>query len=259
MALTALVTGASSGIGREFARLHAEKGGHLVLVARRKKELDLLKKELESAHGVSIITIAADLSKEPTPKKIMDRLVKDKIEIDILINNAGFGGRGLFVERDWAADRDMIQVNIVALSALTHLILPQMIARKKGYILNVSSTAALIPGPLQAVYYATKAFVTSFSNALFEELRGTGVSVTALMPGATATEFGAVSGMDKTALFAQAVSPRKVAQAGYDAMLRGDLEVISGLPVAQKFMMRVLMPFLPKQKIMQQIRAMQEV
>ncbi|MBI1401370.1 SDR family oxidoreductase [Hyphomonas sp.] len=258
MEKTALITGASSGIGAELARIHAARGGDLVLVARRQDRLEQLKAELEGEHHVQVRIIPEDLSDEGAPQRIFDLLRSQNIEIDFLMNNAGFGGRGLFHQRDWKQDRDMIQVNIVALSALTRLLLPAMVARKSGKVLNVSSTAALMPGPLQAVYYATKAYVTYFSNALAEELRGTGVTVTALMPGATDTGFAATSGMDATALFDKAVSPRQVAEAGYRGMLNGSLDVITGLSPGQRFATRI-MPFLPKKVLLKQVRQMQEV
>ena len=152
----------------------------------------------------------------------------------------------------------MIQLNVIALTQLTHLFTNDFVIKGSGKVLNVSSTASLIPGPLQATYYATKAFVTSFSNALSEELRGTGVTMTNLMPGATDTDFGKVSGMDRTKLFDNLTSAEHVAQEGYDAMLSGDIDVISGLTFSQKILMK-LMPFMPKNMVLKQIREMQEV
>ena len=255
----ALVTGASSGIGREFARIHAAKGGDLVLVARRKERLEELRSELSN---VSVEIVTADLAKENAPRQIVDKLAKKGLEVDILINNAGFGGLGAFKDRDWnetpTGDRAMIQVNIVALTALTRLVLPGMVERRRGRILNVSSTAALLPGPMQAVYYATKAYVTSFSNALAEELHDSPVTVTALMPGATESEFGETSGMDKTALFASTASAASVAKEGYAAMERGQLDCISGLTMAQRAMFAAL-PVTPKSVLLSQVRRMQEV
>jgi short-subunit dehydrogenase len=180
------------------------------------------------------------------------------IEIDYLINNAGFGGIGKFLERKLEVDVSMIQLNVVALVQLTHLFANDFVKKGSGKVLNVSSTASLIPGPLQATYYATKAFVTSYSNALSEELRGTGVTVTNLMPGATDTDFGKVSGMDKTKLFDAPVSALQVAQDGYDAMLSGEIDIISGLTFSQKLLMK-MMPFMPKKLVLKQVREMQEV
>ncbi len=255
---TALITGASSGIGKEFAQIHAERGGDLVIVARSTDKLKELKAELEKAHGVSVYVIAKDLSEPHASKEIYDEVKSNNIEIDYLINNAGFGGVGKFHERNLQDDLNMINLNISALTALTHHFLQDFVARNEGRILNVSSTASLLPGPLQAVYYATKAYVTSFSNALMEELNNTKVTVSNLMPGATDTDFGKVSGMDKTDLFTNTASARGVAQDGYDAMLGGKLDKISGLKFSQKLMMAFL-PLTPKKMVLSQIRKMQEV
>jgi len=168
---TALITGASSGIGREFSYIHAEQGGDLVLVARSQKELEIIQQDIQSKHGVSVMIIVKDLTKQDAPQEIYDELKEKGIELDILINNAGFGGLGYFHERDWKQDESMIQLNILALTELCRLFLPDFIERNSGKILNVSSTASLVPGPLQAVYYATKAYVTSLSDALSQELK----------------------------------------------------------------------------------------
>lgn len=171
MTNTALITGASSGIGRELATIHAEHGGDLIIVARSKDKLQTLKDELEDAHGVSVTVIVSDLSDPKAPKKLYDKVKKSKQQVDILINNAGFGGQGYFHERDRDADRTMIQLNVLALTELTRYFLDDMVERGSGRILQVSSTASFMPGPLQAVYFATKAFVQSFSNALSRELQ----------------------------------------------------------------------------------------
>lgn len=254
----ALITGASSGIGRELAQLHAERGGDLVLVARSEDKLQQLAETLRSQHGATVTVIAKDLTQADAPQAIYDAVTATGAQVDYLINNAGFGGRGKFHERAWADDLAMIQLNVVALTALSRLFLPDFVARNAGRILNVSSTAALMPGPLQAVYYATKAYVTYLSNAVAEELHDTAVTVTALMPGATETEFGRVSGMDKTELFQKTASARDVAVAGYEGMLAGKLDVYAGLTLAQKAML-VFVPVTPKPVILSQIRKMQEV
>ncbi|NEP84786.1 MAG: SDR family NAD(P)-dependent oxidoreductase, partial [Okeania sp. SIO3B3] len=158
MGNTALVTGASSGIGSELARLHAAKGGDLVLVARREEALNKLKSELENAHNIKATVIAADLAQPDSAEKIFAATEAASIQIDILINNAGFGGHGKFHERDLAKDQAMMQVNIVSLVNLTHLYLQGMVSRNSGKILHIASTAGFLPGPLQAVYFATKAF-----------------------------------------------------------------------------------------------------
>lgn len=258
MKKTALITGASSGIGKEFAKIHAEKGGDLVIVARREEKLIALKEELEKKYNNKVLVIAKDLSQANAPKEIYDQIKQEGIQIDYLINNAGFGGRGKFHERAWESDLAMIQVNIVALTALTRFFLPDFVARNSGKILNVSSTAALTPGPLQAVYYASKAFVTFFSNAIAEELYDTHITVTTLMPGATETEFAQTSGMDKTSLFNNTFGAYEVALDGYHAMLAGKLDVIAGVSFSRKLMIKSL-PFLPKKMRLTQIRQMQEV
>ena len=254
----ALITGASSGIGAQLARIHAERGGDLVVVARSEGKLHELKNELETTHGVQVSVIAKDLTLAESAQQIYDEVKSRDIEVKYLINNAGFGGRGRFHERPWEDDLAMIQLNIVALTTLCRLFLPEFVARNSGRILNVSSTASLLPGPLQAVYYATKAYVTSLSNAIAEELHDSRVTVTALLPGATATDFGRASGMDETALFKNPASPQSVAQAGYDAMLGGKLQVISGVTFSQRAMLTAL-PFTPKKLLLAQVRKMQEV
>ncbi|MEM9838081.1 MAG: SDR family oxidoreductase [Pseudomonadota bacterium] len=257
MAKAALITGASSGIGRCLAQIHARKGGDLVLVARSGDKLNALKEELEAKHKVSAHVLVEDLADAGAPQRIFDATEKAGLQIDYLINNAGFGGQGLFHERAWADDRSMIEVNVIALTALTRLYLPVMVARGSGRVLNVSSTAGELPGPLQAVYFATKAFVTSFSNALWEEVRGTGVTVTALLPGATETGFAQTSGMESSPLFQGAVSPMSVAKAGYTAMMRGKLNVIAGVPFARRIVY-AMASLLPKKMLLKQVRKVQE-
>jgi hypothetical protein len=254
----ALITGASSGIGKELALIHAQQKGDLVIVARRKEELESLKTEIENKFGVQVKVIAKDLTKTEAPKEIYDELKQAGIEVEYLINNAGFGGLGKLHERDWVKDEAMINLNVMALTALTRLFLPDFVKRNSGRILNTSSTASLIPGPLQAVYYATKAFVTSFSNAIAEELHDTNITVTALLPGATETEFGKISGMDKTSMFQSTSSAKTVAEDGYKAMIKGNLNKISGITFAQKLMFAVL-PFTPTKMLLTQVRKMQEV
>ena len=258
MAKTALITGASSGIGEQLARIHAANGGNLFLIARSENRLMELKKELESKHNIVVNVYAKDLTLPTATHEVYDTVKKSNIEIDYLINNAGFGGIGKFHERPLAEDISMINLNVSALVSLTHLFLKDFVIRNSGKILNVSSTASLMPGPLQAVYFATKAFVTSFSNAIAEELRDTNISVTNLMPGATDTKFAAISGLENTKLFDSSVSAQSVAQDGYDAMLKSKLDVVSGLTFAQRIM-TAMIPFSPKKITLTQIRKMQEV
>lgn len=253
----ALITWASSGLGKEFALIHAEHGGDMILVARREEKLLELKKKIEGKHDVIVNIIIKDLTEAWACKAVYEEVLKHG-EIKYLINNAGFGGVGKFHERSWQDESSMIALNITALTELTHCFLPHMVEKNTGSILNVSSTASLLPWPNQAVYFATKAYVTSFSNAIAEELHDTDVTVTALLPWATATEFWKTSGMDKTSLFSKTASARDVALDGYNAMLEWKLNVLSGLTFSQKIMMKLL-PFAPKKMVLKMIREGQEV
>lgn len=253
---TALITGASSGIGKELANIHAEKGGDLILVARRGQVLSEIKQELESKHNIKVSTITKDLSKAGSAQELYDEIQSKKLQVDYLMNNAGFGLRGLFHELPLERQQQMMHLNMITLSELTRLFLPEMVARNSGKILNTSSTASYMPGPLQAVYFATKAYVTFLSNALAEELSNTNITVTNLMPGATETEFAKTADMVKTDLFSKAVSARSVAEEGYNGMMQGKLDVVSGLTFGQKMMMRMI-PFTPKKVMLKQIKNMQ--
>jgi uncharacterized protein len=227
---TALVTGASAGLGREFARLAARDGHDVVLVARRKQRLQELARELEAAHGIRATVVDADLSDRAAPRAIVETIRSAGLSIDFLINNAGFGSHGPFADSDFARQAEMVDVNIRALMELCHLLLPSMLARRSGRILNVASLAAFVPGPYLATYYASKAFVLSFSEALAAELRGTGITVTAFCPGPTETEFGKVAKSDRAhRLRGRPADAVSVAQEGYQAMLKGRVVVIPGL------------------------------
>lgn len=227
---TALVTGATSGIGLEIARLLASRGANLVLVARSKDRLADLKKKFERENGVIVRTIEKDLSRPGAAGEVYLQARQSSPRIDAVVNNAGIGGWGKFAETDLVGELDMIELNITALTHLTKLFVRDMVREGRGKILNVASTAGFQPGPLMAVYYASKAYVLSFSEALSEELRGTGVSVTALCPGPTRTEFGDRSGMGKTHLFAGPLvaSAERVARDGVRAMEKGKAVAISG-------------------------------
>ena len=252
-----LVTGASSGIGRELARIHAEHHRDLVVVARRESELNDLKRELEAAHrGVEVRVAAADLTDAAARERLAEQLRADGVRVEYLFNNAGFGYAGFLHEQDWGKLAGMIELNVTALTHLTHLLLPAMVADGQGRILNTSSTAGFMPGPLQAVYFATKAYVNSFSKAIASELEGTGVTVTALCPGAVETEFADTAQMSGTKLFDGAKSPRYTAERGYAAMERGDLEVIT--EVGLQVMIKGALPFVPERVGMRQVRKLQE-
>jgi len=241
---TALVTGASSGIGAELARIHAEHGGNLIVVARRRERLEALKTELEAAHGITVHVLPRDLTPSEAPQQIYDEVRSLGVPVDYLVNNAGFGYRGFFHKQDWATNEAMIKLNILALAALTRLFVPDMVARHSGRILNVGSMAGFLPGPLNAVYYASKAFVVSFSEAIADELRHTGVTVTALCPGPTESEFNRVAQMSDVNLTRTIASTRQVAEAGYEAMLRGKTVLVPGL--ANKVTIHALLRLSPR-------------
>ena len=230
--ITALITGASGGIGLEFAKIHADNKYDLVLVARNETKLLTIKKELESNYGITAHVFATDLSKENNAKSVVEFTEKNNIRIDHVINNAGIGVFGKFHETDLESNLKLMDLNNRALVILTKLYTVKMVKHGYGKILNVASTAAFGPGPFYSCYFASKAFVLSFSLAINSELEKTGVSVTTLCPGPTETGFvSATTGMVKSGLFAkQKVStPQEVAQDGYHAMMGGDSLVISGL------------------------------
>lgn len=247
---TALITGSTGGLGRAFAHIHAARGGRLILSGRSLEKLISLKEELISRYGrLDIFLITADLSSAEGPQKVYDECRKKGILPDYLINNAGFGGLGKFTDRPAEKDQAMLAVNITAPTVLMKLFLPDFLKRGSGRILNISSTAALGPGPLQAMYFATKAYLTSLSNALWYEYKDTGITITALMPGAMDTGFAKAGGLEKTKMFSHSVDPRKAALDGYNGMLEGKINVISGLPGWQKPFV-TLMPMMPKKALM---------
>ena len=225
----ALVTGASAGLGLEYARLFAARKIPLVLVARRRDRLEALAAELERDHGVTVHVLAEDLEDALAPARIAAAVEHRGLTLGYLVNNAGFGTSGPFAASDPARELAMVQVNIAALVALTHAFLPGMVARRRGCILNLGSTAGFQPGPFMAVYYASKAFVNSFTEALSYELKGTGVTATVSCPGATATEFSLVAGTDRSRLFRLgAMSSADVARDGFAAMLAGTPLAVHG-------------------------------
>lgn len=256
MANTALVTGASNGIGLELARLHAKKGGDLVLVARSEDKLVTLKTELEAEHNVTVHVIATDLATVNAAQEVFEQTEALGLEVDVLINNAGFGGHGKFHQRELVQDQAMIQLNIVTLTNLTHLYLKGMLKRNSGKILNVSSTASFMPGPLQAVYYATKAFVTSFSQAVAEEISDTKVTVTALCPGAVDTGFVAAGDLEGLDAWDKAATAESVAECGYKAMEQGKLVAINERSLS--FLINWVIPFLPRKTVLKLSRQFME-
>ncbi len=228
---TALVTGASGGIGLELARLFAADGYDLVLVARSERKLDELGRELNKKHAIRCTPVASDLSLAGAGTEIKKTLDIMGVEIDILVNNAGFGLFGPFAETNLKTELEMIQVNISAVTELTKLFLPTMVKKGWGRVLNVASTAAFQPGPYMAVYYATKAYVLSLTEAVGNELKGTGVTVTALCPGPTATGFVESAKLERSRLFRtqKVADSASVARAGYAAMMRGKSISIPGM------------------------------
>lgn len=226
----ALITGASSGFGLEYARIFAREGYDLVLVARSEPRLNELADELKSRHGTNSTVIPKDLNVPTAPDEIFAELQQQEIPIEALVNSAGFATYGAFAELDLAKELEMMQVNMTALTHMTKLFLRPMLERRSGKILNIASTAAFQPGPLMAVYYATKAYVLSFSEAIAQEVRDQGVTVTALVPGPTATGFQKNAEMERSKLVQSGLmNVRTVAEAGYQALMRGQTSIVPGL------------------------------
>ena len=227
---TALITGASSGIGLELAELFAADGSDLVLVARREDRLKELAERLESEHGVKVHVLPKDLSEPKAPDEIFAQLKKEKIQVDVLVNNAGFGVKGIIPEIDLDQQLDMVQVNVKALTHLTRLFLPGMIDRGYGGVLNVGSLAAFQPGPNLAVYFATKAYVLSYTEALAEEISNPDIKISCLAPGPVRTEFGEKSDLEDSLLFkVSLMDSEPVVRAGYEGFRKGKVIVIPGL------------------------------
>lgn len=228
--MSTLITGASSGIGYELAKRFARDRHDLVLVARSRARLAEIAEELSGATGVAVKVIPKDLSRAGAAQEVFDELRHESISVTVLVNCAGFGTWGLFAEDDAAVDQEMMQLNMVALTQLTSLAVREMLGRRNGRILNVASTAAFQPGPRMAVYYATKAYVLSFSEALANELSGTGVTVSTLCPGPTRTAFGERAKMAGTRVFRMgAMDAATVAAAGYRGLMKGRAVIVPGL------------------------------
>lgn len=228
---TALITGASAGIGRELARTFAREHYDLVLVARSGDKLEELTKELHQEFLVKAVPMVCDLSRADDVEKLLKRIDDEKILVDVLVNNAGFGEFGAFDETSWGREQQMIDLNVSALVRLTKYFVPQMKKRGSGKILQVASTAAFQPGPFMAVYFATKSFVLSFSEAIAEELKGSGVTVTAVCPGPTKTLFDSSPGMSGAKLFGDRNIPTgtEVAEFAYRALVKGKKVAIHGV------------------------------
>jgi uncharacterized protein len=253
----ALITGASNGIGLELAKVHASKGGDLVLVARNKARLDELKSELEVQYKISVYTIGKDLAADNAALDVYNEMKAKNIQVDYLINNAGFGDFGFFVATDWNKELQMINLNITSLTQFCKLFLPDMVARKSGKIMNVASTAAFQSGPTMAVYYATKAYVLSFSEAIDNEVSDKGVTVTALCPGATESGFQAAAAMEESKLVKGKKLPtsKEVAEYGYRAMMKGKVVAIHGM---MNYLMANSVRFTPRPLVVKITRMLQD-
>lgn len=242
---TALITGASAGIGRELARLFAREHYDLILVARSADKLEELAKTLHQEFLVKATPMACDLSRAVEVEKLLSRIDSEKLLVDVLVNNAGFGEFGSFDETKWEREQRMIDLNVSALVRLTKYFLPQMKKRGSGRILQIASTAAFQPGPFMAVYFATKSFVLSFSEAIGEELKGSGVTVTTVCPGPTKTLFDSSPGMSGAKLFADRNIPtgNEVAEFAYQALMKGKKVAIHG---ARNRILSLFVPITPR-------------
>ncbi len=231
MRKTALITGASGGIGYEFAKIFADKQYDLILIARNKNKLENIKSELKQQYHINVEILPFDLSNPSAAQDIYNKMQERGCTIHVLINNAGFGDYGDFIDLAWEKGNRMLQVNITTLTQLTHLFMKDMVDQKEGKILNIASTAAFQPGPQMAMYYATKAYVLSFSEAIAKELQGTGVSVTTLCPGPTQTNFQTTAAADSSKLFKRlhVAGAKEVAETGYKALMKGKSVAIHGL------------------------------
>jgi short-subunit dehydrogenase len=257
MAKPVLITGASSGIGYELAKVCAASGHDLVLVARREDRLLDLKAQLEAAHSVQVWTYRADLTDPGTRQQLFDWTLAQGILPYALVNNAGFGALAPYADADWEQQNAMLQLNVVALSHLTRLYLPGMIAQGRGRVLNVASIAAFLPGAYMAVYYASKAYVLSFTEAIATELEGTGVTATTLCPGPTESEFQDRAAMQEVKMFDPKSLPTAaaVARYGYEAMERGQRIAVHG---GKNKLLTLVTRLLPRQKLAEITRDMQK-
>lgn len=236
---TVLITGATGGLGREFASIFAKNGYDLILTAKKHDALSLMKTELESEHSVAVMVIAKDLSDDDATSDIFNAVVDSGSKVDILVNNAGFGDFSEFSKCDLNKQEEMIRVNILALTRLTRLFLPEMIRSDNGKILNLSSIAGFEPGPYMSVYYASKSFVLSFSEALSRELRGTNVTVTVLCPGPTRTGFDKAAGEGAVKMFSsiRPADPKEVVEYSYKMLMKGKVIAVPG--IGNKFLIQI--------------------
>jgi len=254
---TVLVTGASSGIGLELAKCFAADGSRLVLIARNETALEQLSAELRQKYKIETIVLPSDLSLPEAPKQIFQKLAAQKVTVNVLVNNAGFGLHGEFLDLPLQRQLEIIKVNVTALIELTGLFLPAMIQRRGGGILNVGSVAGFVPGPRMAIYYASKAFVQSFSEALSEELDGTGVSVTSLCPGPTESNFGAIARGDKVRVGQAKKMPTDVvARYGHFAFRHKKVVAVPGL---QNRLLVFLTRLLPRSTVRKTVKSYNKI
>jgi uncharacterized protein len=256
MKKTALITGASMGIGYELAKIFAQNGNDVVLVARSKDKLDAIAADFTKNYNIKATVIAIDLSKNNVAQVVYDEVKKQNIKVEYLINNAGFGDFGMFAESDWAKEEQMIDLNMKTLTHFCKLFVKDMVAQGSGRIMNLASTAAFQPGPTMAVYYATKAYVLSFSEAIANELEGTGVTVTALCPGPTASNFQDAANLGESKLVKgkKLPSAADVAVYGHKALMNGKVVAIHGL---QNTLLATSVRFTPRPVIRKLVRFMQ--
>jgi len=254
---TALITGASSGIGRELAKIHASKGDDLVLVARTISKLEELKTFLEEKYQVKVLPIEHDLALVDSAREVYDEIKNHNIQIDFLINNAGLGDHGKFYETDWSKDLNMLNLNIITLTQFCKLFIPEMLAQGNGKIMNVASTAAFQPGPIMAIYYATKAYVLHFSEAINNELKDRNVTVTALCPGPTKSGFQSQADIEDIKLVqnSKLVSSREVAKYGYRSMMKDKAVAIHGF---LNKIMAMMVRFIPRNLVVKMVRSIHE-
>ncbi|WP_069132889.1 SDR family NAD(P)-dependent oxidoreductase [Rhodohalobacter halophilus] len=257
MSETALITGASSGIGKELAKVFARNQYNLILTARREHLLNDLKKEISDQYAADVHIFPADLAHSQTVNSLFRYCKENNLQVDVLVNNAGIGDYGLFQDSVWWKTETMIDLNMKSLTHLTHLFLPQMLERRHGKIMNVASTAAFQPGPLMSVYYATKHYVLAFSEALANEVADQGVIVTALCPGPTQSEFQATANMEKSKLMDRFPLPssKEVAEFGFKKMMSGKRIAIYGwMNKVTSFVVK----FFPRRWVTAMVRKIQE-
>ena len=252
----ALITGATQGIGYQLAKLFASDGYNLIIVARTEEDLQQRTSELAGQYGVQVVPIAKDLFQPNAAFELYDAVKQQELLVDVLVNDAGQGQYGLFVEADVHRLLDIIQLNISSLTILTHLFLKDMVARNEGKILQLASIASQLPGPWQAVYHATKAYVLSFTEALVSELKDSAVTITALQPGATDTDFFNKADMQESKILDTKLSdPAAVAKDGYQALMSGDDKVVSGL---KNKVMVGMSNVMPEAMVAEQMNKMQQ-